>query len=67
MPAMQYPVFQAAPQPISAPLQMPAPIAQVVQAAPVAAPKKADALTDLSKQDLIKLLLTQLAKPDLEA
>lgn len=44
---------------------MPAPVAPVKKVAP--APKKADALADLSKQDLIKLLLTQLAKPDLEA
>lgn len=41
--------------------QMPAPVS-VVQA-----PQKSTELVDLSKQDLIKILLTQLAKPDLEA
>lgn len=67
MPMMQYPVF-AAPSPmpqfqVQAP--SPAPVAAPTPA-PVAAPA-ANAFADMSKDELVKLLVSQLAKNDLEA
>jgi hypothetical protein len=65
MPVMQYPVMAPSPMPT---IQAQAPI--IAAPAPVIAapakPAKAS-LDNMSKQDMIKLLLNELAKPDLEA
>jgi hypothetical protein len=58
MPMMHYPVMAPTPMP-SFQTQMP------MVAAPV--PRPQPKVEDMNKQDMIKLLLNELAKPDLEA